>query len=40
MNLLIFQIIFAVRITNVVMDKISYEDKMWIQTFWRSELGN
>ena len=36
-NFSIFQVVIAVRITDLVMNKISYEDKMRIQTF--HEIG-
>ena len=36
-NFLIFEVIIAVRITNLVTGEISYEDKMRIQTF--REIG-
>jgi len=32
-------VIIAVRITNLVVGKISYEDKMRIQTFWEIGFG-
>jgi len=30
----------VVRITNLVMDNMSYEDKMWIQTFREIGFGH
>jgi len=38
-NFSIFKVIIAVRITDLVMDKISYEDKMRIQTFLEIGFG-